>query len=118
MATRGSTLRRLAAIDRSFAYRESPSNWGFICKPCHLRLFATTPIAQAGHNKWSKTKHIKAATDKKKMADRTHFHKLISMYSRMYGEDVKFNPQLGNAIAAATKGGQPQNREHKSSHPG
>ncbi|KAI6785731.1 transcriptional regulatory protein-like protein [Emericellopsis cladophorae] len=51
------------------------------CQPC-LRQFATTAIARAGHNKWSKTKHIKAVTDKKKMDERNSFTKAIEVYSR------------------------------------
>ncbi|KAG5999449.1 hypothetical protein E4U43_002069 [Claviceps pusilla] len=78
-----------------------------ICQQC-LRTFVTTRMSLAGHNKWSKTKHIKAVTDKKKMAERLAFTKLIAMYSRMYGEDVKFNPQLANAISAATKASVPK----------
>lgn len=50
--------------------------------PCLLRQFATTPTACAGHNKWSKTKHIKAVTDKKKMNERVAFTKTITLYSR------------------------------------
>lgn len=42
------------------------------------------------------------------MADRMAFTKVITMYSRMYGEDVNFNPQLANAIAAATKASVPK----------
>jgi hypothetical protein len=80
-----------------------------ICPGC-LRFLATTAAKQAGHNKWSKTKHIKAVTDKKKMADRTHFAKTIAMYSRMFGEDLQFNPQLANAVTAAAKGTLPQPR--------
>ncbi|KAG6040879.1 hypothetical protein E4U41_006791 [Claviceps citrina] len=78
-----------------------------LCQRC-LRTFVTTHASLAGHNKWSKTKHIKAATDKKKMAERLAFTRLIAMYSRMYGEDVKFNPQLANAISAATKASVPK----------
>ncbi|KAH0601122.1 hypothetical protein MHUMG1_02125 [Metarhizium humberi] len=51
------------------------------CRRC-LRSFSTSQTMLAGHNKWSKTKHIKAVTDKKKMAERTAFTKLIAMYSR------------------------------------
>lgn len=51
------------------------------CRPC-LRQLATTAIAQAGHNKWSKTKHIKAVTDRKKMNERVAFTKTITLYSR------------------------------------
>lgn len=42
------------------------------------------------------------------MSERTEFTRLIAMYSRMYGEDVRFNPQLANAMAAATKAGVPK----------
>ncbi len=51
------------------------------CPACRQRLSTTRP-REAGHNKWSKTKHIKAVTDKKKMLERTAFTKLITMYSR------------------------------------
>ncbi|KAI6772044.1 hypothetical protein HG530_003002 [Fusarium avenaceum] len=34
---------------------------------------------------------------------------MITMYSRMYGDDIKFNPQLATAIAAATKASIPKN---------
>ncbi|KAF4452275.1 hypothetical protein F53441_4870 [Fusarium austroafricanum] len=79
-----------------------------ICRQCR-RSFVTTPVQWAGHNKWSKTKHIKAVTDKKKMTERSNFTKSIAMYSRMYGDDLKFNPQLATAIAAATKASIPKN---------
>ncbi|EXL86162.1 hypothetical protein FOPG_02318 [Fusarium oxysporum f. sp. conglutinans race 2 54008] len=79
-----------------------------ICHQCQ-RSFVTTPAQLAGHNKWSKTKHIKAVTDKKKMTERSNFTKTIAMYSRMYGDDVKFNPQLATAINAATKASIPKN---------
>ncbi|KAL6910505.1 YebC-like protein [Trichoderma evansii] len=83
------------------------SSSGLVCPSC-LRSFGTTASQYAGHNKWSKTKHIKAVTDKKKMSERISFTKLITMYSKMYGEDVKFNPQLANAVAAATKASVPK----------
>jgi hypothetical protein len=51
------------------------------CQRC-FRPFSTTPVPLAGHNKWSKTKHIKAVTDKKKMTERTTFTKTIAMYSK------------------------------------
>ncbi|KAM6526746.1 hypothetical protein FSOLCH5_002834 [Fusarium solani] len=84
-----------------------PAN-SIICRQCQ-RSFATTPAQWAGHNKWSKTKHIKAVTDKKKMTERAGFTKTIAMYSRMYGDDLKFNPQLASAISAATKASIPKN---------
>lgn len=52
-----------------------------ICQRC-LRTFATTTSFRAGHNKWSKTKHIKAVTDKKKQSERTSFGKTIATLSR------------------------------------
>ncbi|UZP44100.1 hypothetical protein NXS19_011912 [Fusarium pseudograminearum] len=80
-----------------------------LCRQCQ-RSFATTPAHWAGHNnKWSKTKHIKAVTDKKKMSERAAFTKTIAMYSRMYGENIQFNPQLATAITAATKASIPKN---------
>ncbi|KAM0434473.1 hypothetical protein ACHAPT_003569 [Fusarium lateritium] len=84
-----------------------PSN-SIICRQCQ-RSFGTTPAQWAGHNKWSKTKHIKAVTDKKKMTERAGFTKMIAMYSRMYGDDLKFNAQLASAISAATKASIPKN---------
>ncbi|KAF4124113.1 Pfam:DUF28 [Geosmithia morbida] len=75
---------------------------------CPRRSFVATACAQAGHNKWSKTKHIKAVTDKKKMVARTSFEKLIAMHSRLNGEDLKFNPQLASAITAANKASVPK----------
>ncbi|EHK48896.1 uncharacterized protein TrAtP1_000549 [Trichoderma atroviride] len=100
---------------RSFSLLRKPrlsipsraSSSGLVCPSC-LHSFGTTASQNAGHNKWSKTKHIKAVTDKKKMSDRVSFTKLITMYSKMYGEDVKFNPQLANAVAAATKASVPK----------
>ncbi|KAH6896966.1 transcriptional regulator-domain-containing protein [Thelonectria olida] len=99
-------LRPLLTKPNSFVpiTRNSPN----ICRQCH-REFSTTPAQWAGHNKWSKTKHIKAVTDKKKMSERASFTKTIAMYSRMYGDNVNFNPQLANAISAATKASIPKN---------
>ncbi|KAI5465836.1 transcriptional regulator-domain-containing protein [Mariannaea sp. PMI_226] len=85
-----------------------PRNLSNICRQCH-REFSSTPAQWAGHNKWSKTKHIKAVTDKKKMSERQSFTKTIAMYSRMYGDNVNFNPQLAAAISAATKASIPKN---------
>ncbi|CAM1505616.1 Fc.00g112530.m01.CDS01 [Cosmosporella sp. VM-42] len=101
----GRALRPLLAKHNSIVpVQQSAST---ICRQCY-RSFATTPKPWAGHNKWSKTKHIKAVTDKKKMSERSAFTKTIAMYSRMYGDDLKFNPQLANAITAATKASIPK----------
>ncbi|KAF4470179.1 yfcA [Fusarium albosuccineum] len=105
MATR-QALRPLVKVSSSLT-AVSPSN-SIICRQCQ-RSFTTTTAKWAGHNKWSKTKHIKAVTDKKKMTERAEFTKLIAMYSRMYGEDLKFNPQLATTISAATKASIPKN---------
>lgn len=59
------------------------SSSGLVCPSC-LHSFGTTASQNAGHNKWSKTKHIKAVTDKKKMSDRVSFTKLITMYSKSW----------------------------------
>ncbi|CAH0049383.1 unnamed protein product [Clonostachys solani] len=102
------TLRRLAAIHQKSLLWDVAPIQSSICRRCLERSFATTARLEAGHNKWSKTKHIKAVTDKKKMIDRTNFVKVITMYSRMYGENLQFNPQLAGAIAAATKASVPK----------
>ncbi|RMJ03622.1 hypothetical protein BHE90_015900 [Fusarium euwallaceae] len=104
-----STGKALGPLAKASALLTSaqPAN-SIICRQCQ-RSFATTPAQWAGHNKWSKTKHIKAVTDKKKMTERAGFTKMIAMYSRMYGDDLKFNPQLATAISAATKASIPKN---------
>ncbi|UPK90475.1 hypothetical protein LCI18_001410 [Fusarium solani-melongenae] len=102
----GQSLRSLAKAS-TLRTSTQPAN-SIICRQCQ-RSFATTPAQWAGHNKWSKTKHIKAVTDKKKMTERAGFTKTIAMYSRMYGDDLKFNPQLASAISAATKASIPKN---------
>ncbi|KAM4054781.1 transcriptional regulator domain-containing protein [Hirsutella rhossiliensis] len=108
-------MRKAPAASERLAYSvlaplrsaSSPTS-PIVCRQCLLRSFATTAAPLAGHNKWSKTKHIKAVTDKKKMSERTAFTKLIAIYSRMYGEDIKFNPRMANVIAAATKASVPK----------
>lgn len=79
MSTR-QALRPLAKASALLAPAQ-PANSSIICRQCQ-RSFATTPAQWAGHNKWSKTKHIKAVTDKKKMNERAGFTKSIAMYSR------------------------------------
>ncbi|KAI8720871.1 hypothetical protein NCS52_00533200 [Fusarium sp. LHS14.1] len=103
-----STRRGLRSLAKASTLLTSAQPANSICRQCQ-RSFTTTPAQWAGHNKWSKTKHIKAVTDKKKMTERAGFTKMIAMYSRMYGDDLKFNPQLANAIAAATKASIPKN---------
>ncbi|KAJ4268457.1 hypothetical protein NW762_002520 [Fusarium torreyae] len=43
------------------------------------------------------------------MTERAGFTKTIALYSKMYGDDIKFNPQLATAITAATKASIPKN---------
>lgn len=78
MSSKARLLSRLAI---NTATKQSPFIQTFVCSGC-LRNLTTTASHLAGHNKWSKTKHIKAVTDKKKMSERTAFTKLIAMYSR------------------------------------
>ena len=78
MATRQG-LNSLLKTPRSISSLQQSNST--ICRQCQ-RSFVTTPVHSAGHNKWSKTKHIKAVTDKKKMSERAAFTKTIAMYSR------------------------------------
>ncbi|OAQ96013.1 hypothetical protein LLEC1_04352 [Akanthomyces lecanii] len=99
--------RRFAGVLTQLLARPTAVRRVRTCLACRKHLSTTRP-REAGHNKWSKTKHIKAVTDKKKMIERTAFTKLITMYSRMYGDDIQFNPALANAIAAANKASIPK----------
>ncbi|KAI0856623.1 duf28 domain-containing protein [Xylaria cubensis] len=78
-----------------------------ICAQCR-RSFTANAILSSGHNKWSKIKHQKAATDQKKNAQRSSFAKTLTMYSKMYGPDPNLNSQLASAIATAKKAGMPK----------
>ncbi|KAL4726536.1 hypothetical protein ACLX1H_007218 [Fusarium chlamydosporum] len=78
MATRQGLSSLLKTFRPISSLQQSSS---IICRQCQ-RPFVTTSIQSAGHNKWSKTKHIKAVTDKKKMSERAAFTKTIAMYSR------------------------------------
>lgn len=71
-------------------------------------MFATTPIAQSGHNKWSKIKHDKGKKDHVKTVQRTQQVQAITMYSRLYGPDPKLNTSLAHAIALAKKASMPK----------
>lgn len=78
-----------------------------ICSTC-CRTFATTPIVQSGHNKWSKIKHDKGRKDHVKTIQRTQYVQAITLYSRLYGPDPKMNTSLANAIAIAKKSSMPK----------
>lgn len=71
-------------------------------------MFATTPIVQSGHNKWSKIKHDKGRKDHVKTVQRTQHVQAITLYSRMYGPDPKLNTSLAHAIAVAKKTSMPK----------
>lgn len=55
----------------------------------------------AGHNKWSKVKHIKARVDAKKGKVFSRFSKEISIAARDGGGDPSMNPSLRTAIDGA-----------------
>ncbi|PHH72327.1 hypothetical protein CDD80_4607 [Ophiocordyceps camponoti-rufipedis] len=76
-------------------------------RPC-LQPFSTTAVPLAGHNKWSKIKHAKAASDLKKGADRGTLTKLISAMSRNCGGSSN-DTDLQKAIATAVKAHVPKN---------
>ncbi|KAK0621163.1 transcriptional regulator TACO1-like protein [Bombardia bombarda] len=78
-----------------------------ICAQCR-RSFGSTPFLESGHNKWSKIKHEKAAADKKKTMMRTGFSEEIALHSKLYGPDLKFNPQLARLVSEARKSSVPK----------
>ncbi|KAK5664361.1 hypothetical protein OQA88_584 [Cercophora sp. LCS_1] len=80
-----------------------------ICAQCR-RSFASSSVLQSGHNKWSKIKHDKAANDNKMMKTRSHFAKLLILYSKLYGPNPDHNPQLANTILQAKKAGVPKEK--------
>lgn len=52
-----------------------------VCAQCR-RTFGSSAALRAGHNKWSKIRHDKAANDLKKNAARTIFTKNIAFCSK------------------------------------
>lgn len=62
----------------------------------------------AGHNKWSKVKHIKAREDAKKGKAFSKLSKEISIASRDGGGDPSMNPRLRTAIDAAKSVSMPK----------
>ncbi len=61
----------------------------------------------SGHNKWSKIKHKKAATDSQKSKVFSKHSSLITMESRLCGGDVN-SPSLYAAIERAKKDSMPK----------
>lgn len=62
----------------------------------------------AGHNKWSKVKHIKARVDAKKGKVFSRFSKEISIAARDGGGDPTMNPALRTAIDGAKAASMPK----------
>ena len=61
----------------------------------------------AGHNKWSKVKHIKGAADAKRSKLFSKFSKEITIAARDGGGDPDLNPRLRSAVLAARKQSMP-----------
>ncbi len=55
----------------------------------------------AGHNKWSKVKHIKAVVDAKRGKAFSKFSKEITIAAKLGGGNPDMNPRLRSAILAA-----------------
>ena len=55
----------------------------------------------AGHNKWSKVKHIKAVVDAKRGKIFSKFSKEITIAAKLGGANADMNPRLRTAILAA-----------------
>src|SRR3569623_2049852 len=53
----------------------------------------------SGHNRWSKIKHKKEASDAKKSKLRTKDIKEITVSARLGGGDINGNPRLRTAVA-------------------
>lgn len=61
----------------------------------------------AGHNKWSKVKHIKAAVDAKKGKVFSKIARELTIAAKNGGRDPDLNPRLRSAIAAAKAANMP-----------
>ena len=62
----------------------------------------------AGHNKWSKVKHIKARVDARKGKVFSRFSQEISIAARDGGGDPDLNPRLRTAIDGAKSQSMPK----------
>lgn len=62
----------------------------------------------AGHNKWSKVKHVKGAADAKKGKLFTKIAKEIIVASRIAGGDPATNPRLRAAVQTARENSMPK----------
>ena len=61
----------------------------------------------AGHNKWSKVKHIKAVVDAKKGKVFSKIARELTMAAKTGGRDPDMNPRLRTAIGAAKASNMP-----------
>jgi YebC/PmpR family DNA-binding regulatory protein len=61
----------------------------------------------AGHNKWSKVKHIKAVVDAKKGKVFSKISRELTLAAKSGGRDPDMNPRLRTAIAAAKASNMP-----------
>src|SRR3954451_23338402 len=61
----------------------------------------------SGHNRWSKIKHKKAATDAKRSKIWTKIIKEITVAARLGGGDVKDNPRLRTAVEKGREANMP-----------
>uniref|UniRef100_UPI00358E5BB9 translational activator of cytochrome c oxidase 1 n=1 Tax=Myxine glutinosa TaxID=7769 RepID=UPI00358E5BB9 len=66
--------------------------------PSTLRMLSTTAHVQAGHNKWSKVRHIKGPKDQEKSMIFNKLSIMIRQVVREGGPDPKLNTQLANLI--------------------
>lgn len=75
--TMATALREMSLL----LLRPSSSLSRTVCSQCR-RTFATTAVAQSGHNKWSKIKHQKGKKDAMKGAERTQLVQSLTLYSK------------------------------------
>lgn len=61
----------------------------------------------AGHNKWSKVKHIKAVVDAKKGKVFSKISRELTISAKNGGRDPDLNPRLRSAVAAAKAANMP-----------
>ena len=59
------------------------------------------PRAMAGHNKWSKVKHIKGAADAKRSKIFSKLSKEVTYAAKVGGGDPELNARLRQAISNA-----------------
>lgn len=78
------------------------------CSKPAFRTFTTSVKYSSGHNKWSKIKHDKGRKDQTKTVLRTQHVQAITLYSRLYGPDLKMNASLAHAITLAKKSSVPK----------